>query len=206
VFPETSGPRRIARTRFLNFRLGSNPPTMLTCSGILLCSGPILGAMKPLICAMIATALMSCASAQTPAPALLRILALDPPHYPPIAIAARVIGGVKLKVKIGDDGKVQTVEVASGPQMLKKAAVDSAKESTFQPLPANQKGQVYELTYVFELQFLNCGEALDTSYPRVKSDSNIITISAQSMPICDPAAEIPVRSARCLWLWRCGRT
>lgn len=178
---------------------------MLTCLAILLGSRPILAAMKPLVFATIAIALMLSASAQTPAPSL-RIRALDPPHYPPIAIAARVVGGVKLKVTIGDDGKVQTVEVANGPEMLKKSAVESAKGSTFQPLPANQGNQVYALTYVFELQFLNCGEAPDASYPRVKSESNIITISVQSMPICDPAAEIPVRSARCLWLWRCGRS
>lgn len=163
--------------------------------------------MKPLIWAMIATALMSCASAQSPAPTpSLKIVKLDPPQYPPIAMAARVMGRVELKVTLGQDGRTQTVEALSGPEMLKKAAIESAKSSTFQAQDASQRDQAYELTYVFELHYLNCGEAPDTSYPRVTSDSDVVTISAEAMPICDPAAEIPVRSARCLWLWRCGRT
>ena len=41
----------------------------------------------------------------------------------------------------------------------------------------SQGDEVYELTYVFELQFLHCGEAPDPTYPHLKSDSNVVTIS-----------------------------
>src|SRR4051812_10334991 len=98
--------------------------------------------MKPLIWAMIATTLTLCAYAQSPAPApSLTIVKPNPPQYPPIAMAARVVGRVELKVTIGQDGRTQKIDAVSGPEMLKKAAIESAKGSMFQWQDASQPDQ-----------------------------------------------------------------
>ena len=56
---------------------------------------------------------------------------LPPPSYPPIALAAHVFGDVELTVAVRSDGTVDSVEVVSGPQILRQAAVDSAKQPQF---------------------------------------------------------------------------
>jgi hypothetical protein len=117
------------------------------------------------------------------------------------------MGGVKLKVSIAQDGSAQVVEVVSGPEMLKKAAIESAKGSTFQPPIMAYGDHLYDLTYVFELKPLECGEAGDSSYPRISHDSNIVTVSVQAPPICCLAnGTTSVRSPKCLYLWKCGHS
>lgn len=113
------------------------------------------------------------------------------------------MGAVKLKITITQDGVTQTVEAVSGPEMLKKAAVESAEASSFQPLHPEDVNRSYELIYIFELQVLDCGEALDPSYPHFKYGANIVTVSAQAIPICDPSAD-RFRSLKCLYLWKCS--
>ena len=81
--------------------------------------------MKPFVWAVTANALLLSVFGQSPASApSLRIVKLDAPHYPPIATAARVSGDVKLKITIAEDGTARTVEVTSGPEMLKRVAMD----------------------------------------------------------------------------------
>ena len=66
--------------------------------------------------------------------AQLTFVRLQAPAYPPIAMAARVWGDVILSVTLATDGTAESVTVDSGPQMLRQAAVDSAKGSRFQPV------------------------------------------------------------------------
>ena len=88
--------------------------------------------------------------------------------------------------------------------MLRPAAVESAQGSKFLPVPVDRAGQTYQLDYRFSLESLGCDEARDQSYPRIKVESSTVVISEQSVPICDPAADIRVRSVKCLFLWKCS--
>jgi len=49
-----------------------------------------------------------------------------PPVYPPLARMARIMGDVKIQVRIRRDGSVDSAKVLSGHPMLKEAALLSA--------------------------------------------------------------------------------
>src|ERR1700722_20259495 len=51
--------------------------------------------------------------------------------YPKLAIQARVVGDVELKLFIRYDGTVESIERQRGPAMLSQTALDSAKNSKF---------------------------------------------------------------------------
>ena len=121
-----------------------------------------------------------------------------------MASAARVWGEVNLSITLAMDGTAESVTVDSGPPMLRQAAIESAKGSKFQPVSEGQVGQMYQLSYEFSLEVLGCEQARDQSYPRVTFDANTVEISEQVPPLCDPGADIKVRSAKCLFLWKCG--
>jgi len=55
------------------------------------------------------------------------------PVYPPIARAAHITGTVVLNVVISKDGKVEELNVVSGPQMLWEAAIDAVKQWRYRP-------------------------------------------------------------------------
>ena len=135
----------------------------------------------------------------------LTIAKLEAPVYPPMALAARVWGDVILNVTLASDGGANAITVESGPPMLRQAAIDSAKRSQFQVNLENRTGG-YRLVYRFVLdQTTKCEH--DDSYPRVKHEANLVTITEQNVPLCDPAAVIErvrFRSAKCLYLWKCG--
>ena len=122
-----------------------------------------------------------------------------PPVYPPIAKAAHVVGTVVLSVKIDALGKVESVQVSSGPPMLRQAAVNALKQWTFQPFekdgkPTAATGQV---SLIFDLGkddptpeeektakeyfplFIQCTRAVPTH-----------TDPAGTAAICDHAARI----------------
>jgi TonB family protein len=135
----------------------------------------------------------------------LTIAKLHTPIYPPMAVVARVGGEVRLRVKLNPDGSASAVTVESGPPMLRQAAADSATRSRFEASPENASGN-YLLIYRFDLDLTRkCDGVRDSSYLRVKYAENIVNVAEQPVPICDPSAEIEkVRSAKCLYLWRCG--
>jgi TonB family protein len=55
------------------------------------------------------------------------------PTYPPEAKAAHVQGTVVLDLRIGTNGKIESMDVVSGPPMLRHAATDALKQCTFHP-------------------------------------------------------------------------
>jgi TonB family protein len=112
-------------------------------------------------------------AAASPEPAvLLQHLAI--PVYPPLARQARIGGDVKIQLEIGVNGGVETAEIMSGHPLLKQAALDSAKKSTYACQGCTSKAP-YLLTYTFGF----------------RDDSD-----------CPQAAR--KRSAKCLGLWKCG--
>lgn len=59
------------------------------------------------------------------------------PVYPPIAKAAHIQGTVVFNLHIGTTGKIESMEVVSGPPMLRQAAIDALKQWTFRPFEKN---------------------------------------------------------------------
>jgi Gram-negative bacterial TonB protein C-terminal len=136
----------------------------------------------------------------------LKVVKLEPPVYPPIAMAARVTGEVDLTMTLQQNGKAGNVQVENGPQMLKQAAVDSLTRSTFESDPVHNAADPYQFVYQFSLDKApSCSQERDKSYPHIHYESNTVTISEQAITICDPAIErTRVRSIKCLYLWKCG--
>src|SRR5579863_3627186 len=54
------------------------------------------------------------------------------PVYPQVVHTANVYGDVELMLQIRQDGTIQSVEVVSGPLLLQRVAVESARHSEFE--------------------------------------------------------------------------
>ncbi|MGB6828020.1 MAG: TonB family protein [Terracidiphilus sp.] len=61
------------------------------------------------------------------------------PEYPAIARTARVSGRVVLAATISKSGKVQNLQVVSGPPMLRAAAVDAVRNWLYKPYLLNNQ-------------------------------------------------------------------
>lgn len=55
------------------------------------------------------------------------------PEYPAVAKQLRVAGAVELEALVGQDGKVEKVNIVSGNAMLTRPAADALKRWTFTP-------------------------------------------------------------------------
>jgi hypothetical protein len=144
------------------------------------------------------------------------IVKLTPPLYPPLARQAAIKGDVDIVLAIRVDGSVESAVVASGPPLLKQAALDSVQQSHYECSGCSQSVTPYQLVYTFQLIGLeSCCTPTSGSadnnhqqgqpYPRVTQSENHVTVVDQYVCICDPAATIrKARSVKCLYLWRCG--
>jgi TonB family protein len=101
---------------------------------------------------------------------------LYPPVYPPLARQARISGDLVLRVGVRPDGSVASAEVTSGHPMLKQAALESARKSTFVCQECKESATYYLITYTFGLR-IDAG--------------------------CTDGGTF-VRAAKCLYLWKCG--
>ena len=136
------------------------------------------------------------------------IAKLPPPSYPRIALAAHVSGDVVLDLAIRRDGTIESAVVASGPPMLREAAVEIAQQTLFGCARCTENPTQFRVIFRFELgESIMCSEP-DPSYPRVsQSTSSTVTIAAQPFGTCDPASEIErvrARAIKCLFLWKCA--
>lgn len=129
---------------------------------------------------------------------------LAPPEYPIIARLAGIQGDVTVTLSIRKDGGVEAAKATNGPMMLRKPALVSAQNSKFECGECADAVTTYSLTYDFEIEPGSCSDAPINPAPEITQSPNRIIISARVAPICDPAAE-KVRSAKCLYLWKCGR-
>ncbi len=59
------------------------------------------------------------------------------PRYPPMALRNRVQGTVVLRALTGKNGRVQSVQVLSGPSVLASAAVDAVRRWRYNPYDQN---------------------------------------------------------------------
>lgn len=62
-----------------------------------------------------------------------KAISKPPALYPPAAKAARVSGMVTVQVELDESGRVAKAEAVSGPEMLREAAEDAAREAQFSP-------------------------------------------------------------------------
>jgi Gram-negative bacterial TonB protein C-terminal len=140
-------------------------------------------------------------------------VSLSPPPYPVIARTAHIAGLVTLKIGVRQDGTVASAEMVSGPPLLERAAIQSATASRFECRSCSDEVTFYSLVYSFELVPTD-----DCSLPDgppgdpgkgVRYSGNRVTVSDFVAPTCDPSGIVvafKVRSAKCLYLWKCGRT
>ena len=135
------------------------------------------------------------------------IFKLPPPTYPPMALAAHVSGDVELNLAIGRDGTLQTAVIASGPPMLRQAALAALLKTQFECVGCSEKSTQYQVTYRFELgETVYCSNP-DPSYPRVTQSTTTITMTDRPMGTCDaagPVEKVQARSMKCLFLWKCS--
>lgn len=102
------------------------------------------------------------------------------PVYPPIAKVAHVQGTVVFDLRIGAVGRVESMEVVSGPPMLQQAAIDCLKQWTFHPFeeegsPVAAHGQ-YSIVFVL-------GDSTNTAIghrPPVPQQGGIQTVEVKS--------------------------
>lgn len=165
-------------------------------------------------CAFITFAAIAMTVAQTnarpPEPEVI-LTKLSTPIYPRPAQQARVAGDVGLHLRIRPDGGLESADVVSGPAMLRRAALDSARQSLFE---CRHCGTItnYLLTYRFAIAPRDPPKRCDVvdhpapPSPDIDLSRRNITVLAWPTWTCDPiVATVRVRSAKCLYLWKCGR-
>ena len=129
------------------------------------------------------------------------------PHYPPIAVSARVSGEVVVLVKIGSDGAVILAETKSGAKMLEAAARGAAKQWKFEPSSLRERETLLHFNFVllavfndsyYDVKFLppyqvfvemhppkdtvNYGTSIQTSPPNDAGVSHEVPGHAKSLP------------------------
>ena len=134
---------------------------------------------------------------------------LSPPIYPPLARQAHIWGDVNLTLRIRQDGSVESTALVSGHAMLKQAALDSAQKSEFECHGCSEALTSYSLVYTFKFTEKKCCTETDENEPQLRVDvtqsQNHVTILTDTACICDPSADVRrVRSAKCIYLWRCA--
>jgi TonB family protein len=167
-----------------------------------------------LLCAVVQSAAQSGSNSNTTTGVVLT--KLSPPIYPPLARQTRIAGDVELTLDVQSNGSVMSVSVVSGHALLTRAALQSAQQSQFECRNCSEGVRSYRLSYTFQLVGpKDCCTAADNSannnqpsepIPRVIQSSNHVTVIDQ--PLCSCGASTPsrkkVRSAKCLFLWKCG--
>ena len=139
---------------------------------------------------------------------------LSPPIYPPLAKVARIAGEVNVTVSVRQDGSVESAVVISGHPILKRAALESAQQSHFDCRNCSDVLTSLTIIYTFQLgPTIYCGaiepatkNQPEQPYPQITQLQNHITVIDQPVGTCDTAPKIglKVRSAKCLYLWKCG--
>jgi periplasmic protein TonB len=69
-----------------------------------------------------------------------------PPVYPPIARTARVSGTVVLEAVISKSGAIENLRVVTGPDMLRRSALDAVRTWRFKPYQLNNQPTEIETT------------------------------------------------------------
>jgi hypothetical protein len=138
---------------------------------------------------------------------------LSRPVYPPLARRTWVTGDVKLLLRILRDGSVESAVIVGGHPLLQQAALESAQQSLFECRGCTEAVTPYSLVYTFQLFGPDCHATKNGSSINVPQDEKTRPQASQSQNhvtvvdeggFCEGVFAHKVRSARCLYLWRCG--
>jgi len=136
---------------------------------------------------------------------------LSKPVYPKLARQARVAGDVELRIYVKRDGGIESAEVISGPAMLRQSALESVRQSQFECRDCRENLTSYRMTYTFQTVSPeygpDCEIKHDATYPQVIQSQNHVTVIDEAAGTCDPIETTrKIRSLKCLYLWKCGRS
>jgi TonB family protein len=137
------------------------------------------------------------------------------PIYPPLAGQLQIAGDVEVKIKVRKDGSVESAKVVSGHVLLRQVALESAQRSEFECRNCGDGLHSFRMFYSFRLGPPGyCVAASESpskeneqpeSYTQVTASQNRIVVIGQQVGNCDPGiGHRKMRSARCLYLWKCG--
>jgi TonB family protein len=133
------------------------------------------------------------------------ITKLSPPSYPPLALQARIQGDVQIAVGVRRDGTVESASVASGHVILGRAALQSAQNSEYECRRCSEAVTLYSLVYTFRFEDPSPGQSRTIPVTQV---GNHVTVIGEPPTITvtnsDPPSTFRRRSAKCLYLWKCG--
>lgn len=73
------------------------------------------------------------------------------PVYPPVARTARIQGTVLMDAVIGKDGRIRSLEVISGPEMLRAAAIGAIQQWRYRPYTV--EGEPVEVKTQIQVNF-----------------------------------------------------
>jgi TonB family protein len=145
----------------------------------------------------------------------ITVVSLSPPVYPQAARIASIVGDVRIAVTLRPDGTVESVKPVSGHPVLMQAALDSARQTRFACGRCTET-ETYEMLYSFKIvdgdnccDSINAPATIDVTAQSSGSDGKRVTevvVKAQRVCLCDPAVKLTtkkVRSAKCLYLWKC---
>lgn len=132
------------------------------------------------------------------------LMKLSPPIYPPLARQARISGDVEVKLGIRKDGSVETAVAASGHPMLQPAALDSAQKSLVECRGCRDDVTPFSIIYTFRFAACRSSAPNEPSRLEVTQLGNQVTITAEPEIMHIDFANVAVRSAKCLYMWRCG--
>ena len=148
--------------------------------------------------------------------ATVTVRRLAVPIYPKLALQARIATTVVLNVTVRPDGSVESVALISGHPMLNGAAMESAQKTEYECKNCREPSTSYHMTYNFELGDAVYCKGIDangygiydaSADTAVSESQSIVTVRGRPYATCDPAERISFakfRSAKCLYLWRCG--
>ena len=155
-------------------------------------------------------------------PTGVMLIELSPPLYPPLARQGRIAGDVRVQLSVRPDGSVESATPISGHTWLVPAALESARQSWFECRGCSGTAIAYSMTYTFqmvgELDRCCCttgaprnSVAERYSVPQVSQSQDHVTLTAAPLCVCPDAcdadwaqAHSKFRSAKCLYLWKCG--
>jgi TonB family protein len=125
--------------------------------------------------------------------------------YPPVARQARIQGDVQITVGVRRDGSVESVSLMSGHAILGRAALQSAQNSEYECRRCSDAVTSCSLVYTFQLEDPAPGQS--RAIPTTQL-GNHVTVTDESPTItvvnADPPSTFLRRSAKCLYLWKCG--
>lgn len=138
---------------------------------------------------------------------------LSTPVYPALARRMFVTGDVKLVLQIRRVGSVESAVAVSGPQLLQQSALESAQKSQFECRRCTEAVTPHPIVYTFRLFAKDCHATTDSPTNNIEQDARPHAQVSQSLNhvsvldeggSCEGVFARRVRSAKCLYLWKCG--